>query len=327
MRDARRRPGIARTPAALALLLSSLPLPAPALPPADAAAKVAPWLLQRTEGGAEAELLVVLAEQADLSGADALPTKLEKGLFVRERLLAVATRSQKGLLAELSRRRVPHRSFTIVNAVWTKGDRSLVLSLAARPEVARVEGNPVVRAVAEPPVLASLRPARAPAAVEAGIVASRSPEVWALGFTGQGVVVGGMDTGVQWDHPALRPHYRGWDGASANHDTSWHDAIHTGGGVCGSDSAFPCDDGSHGTHTMGTIVGDDGGSNQIGMAPGAKWIACRNMDQGNGTPASYLECFEFFLAPYPVGGSPADGDTSKAPDVTNRSWGCPPAEG
>ena len=70
----------------------------------------------------------------------------------------------------------------------------------------------------------------------------------------------------------------------------------------------PCDDKGHGTHTIGTAIGDDGMGNQIGMAPGAKWIGCRNMDQGNGTPARYIECMEFFLAPYPVGGTPAQGD-------------------
>jgi subtilisin family serine protease len=74
-------------------------------------------------------------------------------------------------------------------------------------------------------------------------------------------------------------------------------------------------------------VGDDGGPNQIGMAPGAEWIGCRNMNLGAGTPATYLECFEFFLAPYPVGGDPQDGNPDLAPHVTNNSWGCPPTEG
>ena len=69
---------------------------------------------------------------------------------------------------------------------------------------------------------------------------------------------------------------------------------------------------------IGTATGDDGAGNQIGMAPGAKWIGCRNMDQGNGTPARYLECMEFFLAPYPIGGN--EGDPLRAPDVTNNSW-------
>ena len=82
----------------------------------------------------------------------------------------------------------------------------------------------------------------------------------------------------------------------------------------------------HGTHTMGTIVGSDG-ANQVGMAPGAEWIGCRNMDRNVGTPATYMECFEFFLAPYPVGGTPAQGDPSKAPHVVSNSWTCPPSEG
>ena len=59
----------------------------------------------------------------------------------------------------------------------------------------------------------------------------------------------------------------------------------------------PCDDFGHGTHTMGTMVGDDGGANQIGMAPGARWIGCRNMDVGAGTPATYTECFQWMIAP------------------------------
>ncbi|HEY4723741.1 MAG TPA: S8 family serine peptidase, partial [Anaerolineae bacterium] len=78
---------------------------------------------------------------------------------------------------------------------------------------------------------------------------------------------------------------------------------------------------------MGTVAGDDGGSNQVGMAPGAKWIGCRNMNVGVGQPSTYLECFEFFLAPYPVTGTVAMGDPSKAPDVTINSWSCPASEG
>ena len=88
----------------------------------------------------------------------------------------------------------------------------------------------------------------------------------------------------------------------------------------------PCDDYFHGTHTTGTAIGDDGGGNQIGMAPGAKWIGCRNMDQGVGTPARYIECMEFFLAPTPSAAS-AQGDPTLAPDITINSWGCPASEG
>jgi subtilisin family serine protease len=78
---------------------------------------------------------------------------------------------------------------------------------------------------------------------------------------------------------------------------------------------------------MGTMAGDDGGTNQIGMAPEARWIGCRNMEEGWGTPSTYMECFEFFLAPYPLGGTPDGGVPELAPHVVSNSWGCPPEEG
>ncbi len=139
------------------------------------------------------------------------------------------------------------------------------------------------------------------------------------------MVIGGQDTGYDWDHPALKNHYRGWDGQDLNNDYSWHDAIHSGGGVCGADSPVPCDDYGHGTHTMGIMVGDDGVNNKIGVAPGAKWIGCRNMDQGVGTPLTYIECFQWFIAP--TAGDGNNPDPSMAPDIINNSWSCPQSEG
>ena len=312
------------------LLLSGLSGDRPPEARADGGeGKISPWVWARTESGQQAEFLVVLAGQADLSGAASLATKAEKGQFVYNALRAVAQRDQQGLLADLAAQGVEYRPFYIVNAVWVRGDRQLVLALAALPEVARIEGNPQVLAVEQAPAGqwadsadGTAPSVQSPSGVVVNISYARAPEVWAMGFTGQGVVVGGQDTGYDWDHPALQTQYRGWNGITATHDYNWHDAIHTVSVVnrCGSDAPAPCDDYGHGTHTMGTAVGSDGGSNQIGMAPGAKWIGCRNMDAGLGTPARYLECFEFFLAPYPVGGSPGDGDPSLASDVTINSW-------
>src|SRR5262249_9198043 len=204
----------------------------------------------------------------------------------------------------------------------------VAVDLARRDDVARIEANPVIVNQPEVPVDEQARGPRL-MSVEGGLSYIRAPEVWSLGFTGQGIVVGGGDTGQRFDHEALVSHYRGFNGGSFNHDFNWHDSIHSpaAGGNCGADSPAPCDDSGHGSHTIGTAVGGDGAGNQIGVAPGAQWIGCRNMDRGNGTPARYLECFEFFLAPYPVGGSPAQGDPSKAPDLTTNSWGCPQSEG
>ena len=238
--------------------------------------------------------------------------------------------TQRLVLRWLREHGVEHRSFYIVNAILVKGTREIAQALAARPDVARVEGNPQIQNVIPEPVSAveTTSQPKIPATIEPGINYTHAPDVWALGFRGQGITVAGADTGQRWTHNALKPHYRGWDGQNADHDYNWHDSIHDGvGNPCGNDSAEPCDDNGHGTHTIGTVVGDDGAGNQIGMAPGAKWIGCRNMDQGNGTPARYIECMEFFLAPYPVNGNPNQGDPLKAPDITSNSWVCPPSEG
>lgn len=287
--------------------------------------KIAPWVLAHTTNGQQAEMLVVLSQQADLSGAARLSTKLAKGRFVYDTLYRTAQYTQGPLLNWLTERGVEHRAYYILNAIWVKADQATALALAARSDVARLDGNPQIRVPLEPASLEAR--SAAPDAVEPGVTYIHAPDVWALGFTGQGIVVGGQDTGLQWDHPALKSHYRGWDGTIADHDYNWHDSIHTTGSSCGADSPVPCDDHGHGTHTMGTAVGSDGGANQIGVAPGARFIGCRNMNAGVGTPATYIECFEFFLAPYPVGGTPAQGNPGQAPDVTNNSWGCPASEG
>ena len=290
--------------------------------------KIAPWVIEHIPYGQQAEFFVVLADQANLSGTAALATKAEKGRYVHDALWNKSQATQRPILQWLRERRIQHRSFHIVNAILVKGSREIAEALAARPDVARVEGNPTIKNVLPQPDAITAAPSQPqqPATIEPGIAYTHAPDVWALGFRGQGITVGGADTGQRWTHNALKPHYRGWNGTTADHNYNWHDSIHDSvGNPCGNDSPFPCDDNGHGTHTIGTAIGDDGTGNQIGMAPGAKWIGCRNLDQGNGTPARYLECMEWFLAPYPIGGG--QGDPLKAPDITNNSWGCPPSEG
>ena len=305
--------------AAVLVPLAGLALLGQAAKAADPAAKIAWRLMADTEGGRTAEALVVLREQADLSSAASLSTKAAKGQFVVDALRAVADRTQVGLRAELNQRGVPYQSFYIVNMIKVRGDRALMVDLAARADVVSIDANPRVRASLPVAARIAARPA-GPDTIEWNVSRVKAPDVWALGFRGEGGVVADADVGVKWDHPALKNHYRGWNGVSADHNFNWHDAI--------TNSPAPIDPHGHGTHTTGTMVGDDGGANQIGVAPGAKWIACRNMDSGgNGTPATYTECFEWLIAPYPIGGDPSQGDPSKAPDSINNSWGCPPQEG
>jgi subtilisin family serine protease len=292
---------------------------------ADQTSKIHPWVLTNTAAGQQAEFFIVLQDRADLSPAFQMSRKIDRGTFVYRTLFDTAQRSQAPIKDWLQARGIKYQSFYIINALLITAGRDIVDQLAARDDVDRIEGNPVIHNKIPEPIT-PVSP-ESPEAIEWNIIKTKAPDMWNLGFTGAGIVVGGADTGYRWTHNALKGKYRGWDGANADHDYNWHDSIHSGGGSCGANSAVPCDDNGHGTHTMGTVLGDDGGSNQIGMAPGAKWIGCRNMNQGNGTPATYIECFEFFLAPYPIGGNPSQGDPAFAPDVTSNSWSCPPSEG
>jgi subtilisin family serine protease/regulation of enolase protein 1 (concanavalin A-like superfamily) len=295
-------------------------------------AKVPPRVLT-APAEEEQEILVVLQERADLSGARDLPTKEAKARYVFERLTETAARTQAPLRSELDASGISYQSFWITNMIAVRGRADLVEALARRRDVARIEANAPIRSrlpLPETVIPGAGLGIESIEAVAAGpgsnLVRIGAPDVWAAGFTGQGVVVAGADTGYDWTHPALKGKYRGWNGTTADHNYNWHDAIHSApGNPCKSDAKAPCDDDGHGTHTMGTMVGDDGAGNQIGVAPGAKWIGCRNMDEGTGTPARYTECFQFFLAPTTLSG--ANPDPSKAPDVVNNSWDCPPSEG
>jgi len=278
----------------------------------------------------KASFLVVLRDQAELSGADSIADPTDRVRFVYESLRAQAELSQAALRARLDADRVPYRSYFLVNMIEVEGDRRLAAALAARLEVSSVAPNsPFTPSPAprEPEALTAEARILAATTVEPNVAKIGAPDVWARGFTGQGIVIGMADTGVVWDHAALKTHYRGFDGVNVSHDYNWHDSVHDARATnpCGSSASAPCDDDGHGTSTAGLAVGDDGAGNQVGVAPGAKFIACRNMDQGDGTPARYTECFQFFLAPTDHNGANPRPDL--AAHIISNSWGCPDTEG
>ena len=102
-------------------------------------------MLEHTANGQRAEFIVVLTDQADLSGAAALTTKMEKGRYVYGALRNKSQTTQPSLLQWLRERGIEHRSFYIVNAVLVKGSRELAETLASRQDVARIEGNPHIQ--------------------------------------------------------------------------------------------------------------------------------------------------------------------------------------
>ncbi len=298
----------------------------------------------------ESEFLIYMKEQADLSGSAAMGTKEAKGHYVYERLTATAQNTQGGVKQLLNQLGVQFNAFWVSNTIYTRGNLAVVQAVASLPEVAAVYpvGKGQLQLPPNDPAASgaidsnSVPPGEEKTVVSGqGVTQVGAPQVWAMGIRGQGAVVAGADTGVRFTHEVLRRQYRGWGGSAetSTHDYNWHDAIHipnwppepanpcTPGGPTGAGqpNPVPCDDdenlgGGHGSHTVGTMVGDNGAGEQVGMAPDAKWIACRNLSNGVGIIPTYLECMQFFIAPTKINGT--SPDPSKAPHIINNSWGC-----
>ena len=285
--------------------------------------------LQNKPENDKQKVVIVFKDQADISAVKNIKGKDAKATFVYNTLTSKANKTQGQLIQWLKSNQITYRSFYIVNMISAEANLNQIKEISLFDEVSEVIEDSNFKKLDQPERDKSEGNARS---AIWNISQIGAPSVWALGFTGQNVVIGGQDTGYAWEVPTIKSKYRGWNGTSANHDYNWHDAIHgnnpqsPGTNSCGFNSSIPCDDDNHGTHTMGTMVGGvDNNNNEIGVAPGAKWIGCRNMENGYGTLTTYVECFEWFLAPYPVSGG--SGDPTKMPHVINNSWGCPTIEG
>jgi hypothetical protein len=252
------------------------------------------------------ELFVVLKTQASLAD---LPSGVPaRRAEVYRRLVDTADRTQAPLRRELSRLHIAFTPFYLVNGLEVSGGPALRAWLSARGEVDRVLLNPRLRPVPDPPGKLAGRP-RADDRPQWNVSAIGADRVWAGGDTGQGIVVGGSDSGVDGRHPALADGFRG--GVD-----SWYDPA---GGT-----RTPTDYHGHGTHTLGTAVGSHG----IGVAPGARWIGCVDLPRDLGNVTGYLRCLQYMLAPFRYGGDPLrDGRPERSADVLVNSWGCPELEG
>ena len=278
----------------------------------------------------ETEILIVMRTQADVTSADNISEKNDKGAYVYGALKTLAQNTQSDLIASLEKMQTPHTPLWLVNAIYLPHATSdIVERLATRNDVAEIINNPRSKKEIEIQIDNTAVTNFRSNLISWGITKTKADSVWLLGYRGQNAVVGGADTGYDWLHPALNKKYRGvLANGTVSHDYNWHDSIHADttlkGNPCGYDLKMPCDDEKHGTHTMGSMVGSTD-TIFTGMAPDAKWIGTRNMDNGNGTLVRYVESWQWFIAPTKIDGTAPN--TSLAPHVINNSWYCPPSEG
>ncbi len=274
------------------------------------------WQMLGQPGPQPDSFFVVMADQADTAFARDIAGQDARRAAVYATLVEHANASQADLRAFLEARGARYTPYYLVNGIEVEGGPLLRYAVARQPGVDRILESPQARPLPDDATGITLPDdgSYSPGTPAAGVDAIDAERVWKeLGVTGEGIVIGSADSGVDWTHPALRQQYLGSD---ESHEYTWLDPWYG--------APEPEDAGGHGTHTTGTILGSGG----IGVAPGARWIACRNLARNLGNPGYYLDCMQFLFAPYPPDGDPlADGDPARGADLTNNSWGCPPEEG
>jgi bacillopeptidase F len=266
------------------------------LPVGSATAALTPRLAEVLARAAPDEAVAVIVRLADAAPL-ALPTagdaRTRRAGVVRA--LQQRTDASGAAVRALARAQAAERvvPLWIVNGIALTARAAVVRTLARHRDVASLDLDATFTI---PPVVLGGAPA-------AGwnLEAIGAPALWSRGFTGTGLVIASMDTGVDGQHPDLAPRWRGGT-------NSWFDP--------NGEHATPYDDDGHGTQTMGLMVGGSAGGSAIGVAPGAAWIAVKIFDDAGVASASAIhQGFQWLLDP------DSEPDTDDAPHIVNNSWG------
>lgn len=177
---------------------------------------------------------------------------------------AIAAATLESGVRSAGRGPMPVRFFPHLGVMLGTVDRAGLTALRAEPTVAAVQGSPLLMPIHPHRVAAAkLRAKRT-----WGLDRLRIPKLWSEGLSGEEILVGHMDTGVDGRHAALK-----------------RDAIHSFAEFdwmgFQTDSTEPHDTGDHGTHTAGTIAGRPIRGRAIGVAPKAKLASAVVVEGGN----------------------------------------------
>jgi serine protease AprX len=237
-------------------------------------------------------VIVTLRGQADLSRINGSNRAARQQGVIRA-LQATANATQGQLISFLATRKSQglvksYTPFWVFNGFSVTATGSVIIELAGQSDVYSISSD-------------DLQIVPTYGTSEPNISLINAPALWSQGYTGQGVVVASMDTGVDVYHPDLSYNWRGGS-------NSWFDPYNQ-------HPTTPTDLNGHGTWTTGVMVGGDADGTTIGVAPDAQWIAVKIFnDSGSSTATAIHLGFQWLLDP---DGNPSTDD---APNVVNNSW-------
>jgi len=253
--------------------------------------------------------LIVSFELPDLASAHEMEWE-DRGRYVHALLERARASAQRPLMDHFDQAGIAYQSYLVGNLmVIRQADLSVLQELTAYRATRDIAIKPDWVLI-EPEKTSEFVPAGS-ATAEPNLVQIQANEVWSrLGITGAGITVGLNDSPPRHTHAALVNAYRGFDVESGafDHDYNWFDPI--------GHQRVPAGE-FHGTHVLGTLVGNEAGSPVTGVAFGAQWMACGGCS-GTSCPG-VLACLDFFLAPTDLNGENPDPD--RRPQVVNNSWG------
>ncbi|MFO7638045.1 MAG: S8 family serine peptidase, partial [bacterium] len=150
----------------------------------------------------------------------------------------------------------------LVNAAYCNATEAAIRAIEQHPDVWYVDAD-VKHVPGLLPAAAVSDVTSATDEIAWGVAKVNAPDVWALGYRGQGIVVGVIDTGVNYNHLDLASHM-------------WTDANYPyHGWNFESNSNNPMDASGHGSHCAGSVASDGTAGSQCGVAPEALIMACR----------------------------------------------------
>jgi len=242
---------------------------------------------------------IVMKEQYDTGALKDEVLRLPKALKrarVAEILRAFSAEKQQSLLEYLENKAQQGevrdiKSLWIHNGVYCRATKYVVMELQARQDVEYVDYD--LKPIEMPKPEHAIAPPDITREIAWGVLKVRAEQVWALGYTGQGIVVGIIDTGVNYNHVDLASHMwtdpnypnHGWNFQYNNND--------------------PMDTDGHGTHCAGSVASDGTAGSQCGVAPEAQIMACRVRTMADSIAEEQVfSAMQFVMSP-PL--SPANG--------------------